>query len=31
MNLHKEISLETEICQHLGGHGWFYADGDAAC
>ncbi|HEX7859116.1 MAG TPA: type I restriction endonuclease [Verrucomicrobiae bacterium] len=29
MNLHKEISFESEICQHLGDHGWHYADDDA--
>jgi type I restriction enzyme, R subunit len=30
VSLHKEISFETEICQHLGAHGWLYAEGDAA-
>ena len=30
MNLHKEISFETEICEHLAAHGWLYAEGDAA-
>jgi hypothetical protein len=30
MNLHKEISFETEICEHLAKHGWLYAEGDAA-
>ncbi len=30
MTLHKEISFETEICQHLATHGWLYAEGDAA-
>ncbi len=30
MSLHKEISFEAEICQHLGGNGWLYAEGDAA-
>jgi len=30
MSLHKEISFETEICQHLAEHGWLYAEGDAA-
>lgn len=30
MSLHKEISFENEICQHLGANGWLYADGDAA-
>ena len=34
MSVHKEISFETEICDHLAAHGWFYAapgtEGDAA-
>ena len=30
MSLHKEISFETEICHHLGEHGWLYAESDAA-
>jgi type I restriction enzyme, R subunit len=30
MTLHKEISFETEICQHLADHGWLYTEGDAA-
>src|SRR5262245_14646612 len=30
MNLHKEIRLEDEICDHLGSRGWHYAEGDAA-
>lgn len=30
MNLHREISFETEICAHLAAHGWLYAEGDAA-
>lgn len=30
MNLHKEINLEKEICQHLADHGWLHADGDAS-
>jgi type I restriction enzyme, R subunit len=30
MSLHKEISFETEICQHLTTHGWLHAAGDAA-
>jgi len=30
MSLHKEISFETEICEHLGAHGWRYAEGDVA-
>jgi len=25
--LHKEISFELEICQHLATHGWLYAQG----
>lgn len=29
-NLHQEIHLETEICEHLAAHGWLYAEGDAA-
>jgi type I restriction enzyme R subunit len=29
-NLHREIKFEDEICQHLGAHGWLYAEGDAA-
>lgn len=29
MSLHKEISFEVEICQHLAAHGWLYAEGDA--
>lgn len=29
MSLHKEISFETEICQHLKAKGWFYAEADA--
>lgn len=29
MSLHKEISFESEICQHLAVHGWLYAEGDA--
>ncbi len=29
-NLHREIHFESEICQHLGAHGWLYAEGDAA-
>lgn len=27
--LHKEINLETEICDHLAAHGWLYAENDA--
>jgi type I restriction enzyme R subunit len=30
MSLHKEISFEAEICDHLGANGWLYAEGDAA-
>ena len=30
MSLHKEISFENEICQHLSQTGWLYAEGDAA-
>ena len=30
MSLHKEIHFEAEIAQHLGAHGWHYAEGDAA-
>ena len=30
MSLHKEISFEVEIGEYLAGHGWHYADGDAA-
>lgn len=30
MNLHKEISFEDEICEHLAAHGWLHAPGDAA-
>jgi type I restriction enzyme R subunit len=30
MSLHKEITFETEICQHLAANGWLYAEGDAA-
>lgn len=30
MNLHKEISFETEICAQLAANGWLYAEGDAA-
>jgi type I restriction enzyme R subunit len=29
MSLHKEINLETEICGHLGAHGWLHSEGDA--
>ncbi|NBR87695.1 MAG: type I restriction endonuclease subunit R [Proteobacteria bacterium] len=30
MSLHKEISFEAEICQHLAAHDWLYVEGDAA-
>jgi type I restriction enzyme R subunit len=30
VELHKEISFETEICHTLSDNGWLYADGDAA-
>ena len=30
MSLHNEIEFENEICQHLAGNGWLYADADAA-
>ncbi len=30
MSIHQEITFENEICQHLGNHGWLYAEGDAA-
>src|SRR5882672_10359594 len=30
MSLHKEISFEVDICEHLAAHGWLYAEGDAA-
>lgn len=29
MSVHKEISFEKEICDHLAARGWLYADGDA--
>ena len=29
MNLHTEIHLEDEICDHLAAHGWLYQKGDA--
>jgi type I restriction enzyme, R subunit len=28
-SLHKEISFEDEICDHLAAHGWLYEPGDA--
>ena len=30
MSLHKEITFEAEICQHLAANGWLYAEGDTA-
>jgi type I restriction enzyme R subunit len=30
MSLNKEINFEIEVCDHLAGHGWLYAEGDAA-
>jgi type I restriction enzyme R subunit len=30
MSVHKEVSFESEICQHLADNGWLYAEGDAA-
>jgi type I restriction enzyme R subunit len=30
MTLHKEISFEVDICEHLAAHGWLYEQGDAA-
>lgn len=30
MSLHKEISFEDEICDHLGAAGWIYEDGATA-
>ncbi|MCC5841506.1 MAG: type I restriction endonuclease subunit R [Opitutales bacterium] len=29
MNLYKEIHFESEICAHLGAHGWLYEEGEA--
>jgi type I restriction enzyme, R subunit len=29
-DLHREVNLEIEICEHLAAHGWLYAEGDAA-
>lgn len=28
MSLHKEISFEDEVCEHLASHGWLYSAGD---
>jgi type I restriction enzyme R subunit len=30
VSLHKEISFETEVCDHLAARGWLHAQGDAA-
>ena len=30
MNIHKEVHLEDESCEHLSANGWLYADKDAA-
>ena len=30
MSLHKEVHFESEICRHLGAHGWFYVEGDTS-
>ncbi len=30
VSLHKEVSFEDEVCEHLAAHGWLYAEGDAA-
>ncbi|RWP12297.1 MAG: type I restriction endonuclease subunit R [Mesorhizobium sp.] len=30
MSLHKEISFEVEVCDHLAANGWLYIEGDAA-
>ena len=29
MSLHKEVEFENDICAHLAGDGWLYAEGDA--
>lgn len=29
MNLHREISFENEVCDHLAANGWHYGNGDA--
>jgi type I restriction enzyme R subunit len=28
VSIHKEVSFETEICDHLAAHGWLYEGGD---
>jgi hypothetical protein len=30
MALHNEIEFEDEVCEHLAGNGWLYAEKDAA-
>lgn len=30
MSLHKEVHFETDICAHLGAHGWLHEDGAAS-
>ena len=30
MSVHLEVAFETEICEHLGSHGWLYGQGSAA-
>lgn len=30
MSIHREISFEQEVCEHLAAHGWLGAEGDAA-
>lgn len=30
MSVHREITFEKEICEHLAAHGWLYDAGDAA-
>lgn len=30
MTIHKEVSFETEICDHLAAYGWLYAASDAS-
>ncbi|WP_291206850.1 type I restriction endonuclease [Hyphomonas sp.] len=28
-NIHKEVSFEREVCEHLKAHGWLHVEGDA--
>ncbi|MER8898825.1 MULTISPECIES: hypothetical protein [unclassified Mesorhizobium] len=30
MSLHKEISFEAEVCEHLAASGWLYTEGEPA-